>query len=49
MWLKCNPGQDLYYCIMAAIHFQGTPLVSGYVTLDDCVMGCCGCGAGRSL
>ena len=34
---------------MAAMHFQVNPLVGGYVTLDDCVVGWCGCGAEHSF
>ena len=47
--LKWRPVQDLSYCIMTAVNFQGTPLTGGYVTLDGCVGGWCGFGEGRSF
>ena len=46
-WLKWHPGQDFSYRIIAAMHFQGTPLGGGYATADDCVGGWGGCGAGH--
>ena len=47
--IEVAPGQDLSSRVISAMHFQGTPLMGGYVMLDDCVVGwCCG-GAGRSF